>query len=66
MQRKQCINIFIICSVKAWSNVSGKDRFTLDQVPTGAARKMKGMKEAFLLEISWSEHIKKENITLED
>lgn len=66
MQRKQCINIFIIRSVKAWSNVSGKDRFILDQVPRGAARTMKGMKKAFLLEISWSENIKKENMTLED
>lgn len=66
MQRKQCINIFIICSVKAWSNVSRKDRFRLDQVPIGTARSVKGMKKAILLEISWCEHIKEGNITSED
>lgn len=64
MQRKQCINNFV--NVKAWSNVSRKDRFRLDQVPGGAARKMKGMKKALLLEISWCEHIKEGNRTAED
>lgn len=39
--------------------MSGKDRFRLDQAPRGAARAMKGMKEAILLEISWCEHMKK-------
>lgn len=66
MQRKQCINIIVICSVKAWSNVSGKDRFRLAQVPRGAARSMKDMRKAILLEISWWEHIKEGNITSED
>jgi len=62
MQRKQCINAFITCSDKAWSNMFKKNRFKWDQVQRGAARTIKGMKKAVLLEISWCEQVKEENI----
>lgn len=66
MQRKQCINIFITCSGKAWSNMFRKDRFKLDQVQRGAARAFKGMKKAILLKISWCEQLEEENVTSGD
>lgn len=65
MQREECINIFITCSDKAWSNMFRKDRFKLDQVPRGAARIIKGMKKAILPEISQCEQMKEENVTSE-
>lgn len=40
-----------------------KARFKLEQVPRGAARAIKGMKKAILVEVYWCEQIQQENIT---
>lgn len=58
MQRKECINVFITYSDKAWSNMFRKDRCKLNQVQRSADRTIKETKKGILLEISWCEQIK--------